>query len=165
MCGCIERFVGRFLELQFCPHLLTKPKTPHILNKYSLLLTEGVRNMPKFDGAGPMGMGPGTGRGFGPCFGWDPPTWPHQTGGWESYFRGPGPRGVPLPFREEVVLEPDELEALKLYEVDGLDQIGSAEKMKISQPTFARVIGSAHKKIAEAIVLGKAIKILQNPNV
>ncbi|OGM10325.1 hypothetical protein A2Y68_02725 [Candidatus Woesebacteria bacterium RBG_13_46_13] len=68
-------------------------------------------------------------------------------------------------FLEEVVLEPDELEALKLYEVDGLDQIGSAEKMKISQPTFARVIGSAHKKIAEAIVLGKAIKILQNPNV
>ena len=68
-------------------------------------------------------------------------------------------------FLEEVVLEPDELEALKLYEVDGLDQIGSAEKMKISQPTCDRVIGSAHKKIAEAIVLGKAIKILQNPNV
>lgn len=60
---------------------------------------------------------------------------------------------------EEVVLLPDELEALKLYEVDGLDQTLAAEKMKISQPTFARLLGSANKKIAEAIVKGKAIRI------
>jgi len=60
---------------------------------------------------------------------------------------------------EEVVLLPDELEALKLYEVDGLEQKKAAEKMKISQPTFARLLGSANKKIASAIVKGKAIRI------
>lgn len=60
---------------------------------------------------------------------------------------------------EEVTLMPDEVEALKLYEIDGLDQTKSAKKMKISQPTFARILGSANKKVAEAIIQGKAIKI------
>lgn len=72
------------------------------------------------------------------------------------YFK---PQGIPLRHLEEVVLLPDELEALKLYEVDGLDQKKCAEKMKISQPTFARVLDSAVKKIALAIIKGKAIKI------
>ena len=62
-------------------------------------------------------------------------------------------------FLEEIVLEEDELEALKLYEIDCLDQTKSARKMKISQPTFARILGAAHKKIAEAIIKGKAIRI------
>jgi len=60
---------------------------------------------------------------------------------------------------EEIVLLPDELEALKLYEIDGLEQIKASVKMKISQPTFARLLGSANKKIAEAIIKGKAIRI------
>jgi predicted DNA-binding protein (UPF0251 family) len=72
------------------------------------------------------------------------------------YFK---PQGIPLRFLEEVVLWPDELEALKLYEVDKLDQINAAKKMKISQPTFARILNSAHKKIANAIVGGQAIRI------
>ncbi len=72
------------------------------------------------------------------------------------YFK---PRGVPMRVLEEVILKPDELEALKLYEVDGLDQITSAAHMHISQPTFARILSSAHKKIAEAIIFGKAIRI------
>ena len=72
------------------------------------------------------------------------------------YFK---PRGIPLRKLEEVVLLPDELEALKLYEIDGLNQINASEKMSISQPTFARLLGSAHKKIAEAIISGKAIRI------
>ena len=72
------------------------------------------------------------------------------------YFK---PQGIPLRFLEEIVLEADEVEALKLYEVDGLEQIQAAEKMKISQPTFARLLGSANKKIAQAIIKGKAIRI------
>jgi len=60
---------------------------------------------------------------------------------------------------EEVVLRPDELEALKLYEVDGLNQTIAAKKMKISQPTLARLLDSANKKIAQAIIAGKAIRI------
>ena len=72
------------------------------------------------------------------------------------YFK---PQGIPLRMLEEVLLLPDELEALKLYEIDELEQTEAAEKMKISQPTFARLLGSANKKIAQAIIKGKAIKI------
>jgi predicted DNA-binding protein (UPF0251 family) len=72
------------------------------------------------------------------------------------YFK---PQGIPLRELEEVVLFSDELEALKLYEVDGLEQKKASIKMKISQPTFARLLGSANKKIAQAIIKGKAIKI------
>ncbi len=73
------------------------------------------------------------------------------------YFK---PQGIPLKILEEVVLLVEEVEALRLYEVDNLNQINAAEKMKISQPTFARILASANKKIAEAIVKGKAIRIL-----
>ncbi len=72
------------------------------------------------------------------------------------YFK---PQGIPLKYLEEVVLLPDELEALKLYEIDGLEQTEAAAKMKISQPTFARVLDSAIKKVVLAIIKGKAIKI------
>jgi predicted DNA-binding protein (UPF0251 family) len=60
---------------------------------------------------------------------------------------------------EEVVLLADELEAIKLHDVDGLEQTGAAKKMKISQPTFGRILDSAYKKIVEAIIKGKAIRI------
>ncbi len=69
------------------------------------------------------------------------------------------PRGIPLRELEEEILMPDELEAIKLYQVDDLDQTTAAEKMKISQPTFARLLASANQKIARAIIKGKAIRI------
>jgi predicted DNA-binding protein (UPF0251 family) len=72
------------------------------------------------------------------------------------YFK---PQGIPLRFLEEVVLLADELEALKLYEIDNLAQIEAAQKMNISQPTFARILDRANKKVAEAVVQGKAIRI------
>lgn len=75
------------------------------------------------------------------------------------YFK---PRGIPLRDLKEVVLLSDELEALKLYEVDSLEQTKASEKMKISQPTFARLLGSANKKIANAIINGWAIRIEEN---
>ena len=72
------------------------------------------------------------------------------------YFK---PRGIPSRHLEEVVLLPDELEALKLHDVDGLEQADAAKKMKISQPTFCRILDNAYKKIAEGIINGKAIRI------
>lgn len=72
------------------------------------------------------------------------------------YFK---PRGIPLRLLEEVVLSPDEWEALKLHDTEGLKQQEAAKKMKISQPTFQRTLSSAYKKIADALVKGKAIKI------
>lgn len=60
---------------------------------------------------------------------------------------------------EEVALLPDELEAIKLHDMDELDQITAAKKMKVSQPTFGRILDKAYKKLAEAIIKGKAIRI------
>jgi len=73
-----------------------------------------------------------------------------------TYFK---PRGVPLRELDEVVIYHDELEALRLYKFEGLNQIESAQKMRISQPTFTRIVNSAYKKIANALIKGKAIKI------
>lgn len=72
------------------------------------------------------------------------------------YFK---PRGIPLRELEEVILMPDELEALKLHDVDGLEQIQAAEKMNVSQPTFGRILNAAYKKISQAIIKGMAIRI------
>jgi predicted DNA-binding protein (UPF0251 family) len=72
------------------------------------------------------------------------------------YFK---PQGIPIKSLGEVDLFPDELEALKLADVDGLEQVTAAKKMNISQPTFARIVSSAHKKLSSAVTFGKAIKI------
>ena len=72
------------------------------------------------------------------------------------YFK---PRCIPLSAFEEIELLPDEIEALKLHDVDGLEQNAAAEKMKVSQPTFGRILDKAYKKVAQALVLGKAIRI------
>ncbi|NMC35410.1 DUF134 domain-containing protein [Candidatus Beckwithbacteria bacterium] len=72
------------------------------------------------------------------------------------YFK---PQGIPLRLLDEVVLSSSELEALKLHDVDGLDHMQAAAKMGISQPTFGRDLDRAYKKIAQAIISGKAIKI------
>lgn len=69
------------------------------------------------------------------------------------------PRAIPLSQLEEVALTYDEYEAVRLADLDGLYQEEAAAKMKISRPTFGRIIESAHKKIADAIINGKAIKI------
>jgi len=73
-----------------------------------------------------------------------------------DYFK---PRGIPLSVLEEVVLTVDEFEALRLADLEGLYQEQAAEKMKVSRQTFGRIIDSAHKKVAEALVQGKALKI------
>jgi len=60
---------------------------------------------------------------------------------------------------EEAILSIDEFEAVRLKDLEGLDQIEWAEKMDISQPTFHRLVISARKKIADALTHGKTIKI------
>lgn len=53
----------------------------------------------------------------------------------------------------------DEFEAIRLACLEGLKQVEAAKKMKISRPTFSRIITSAHKKIADGLVNIKAIRI------
>jgi predicted DNA-binding protein (UPF0251 family) len=71
-----------------------------------------------------------------------------------SYFK---PRGIPLSELEEVVLSVDEFEAIRLADLEGLYQEPAAEKMSVSRQTFGRIIESAHQKVAEALVRGKAL--------
>lgn len=69
------------------------------------------------------------------------------------------PQGVPSSVLDTVDLSLDEYEALRLADIENLEQIEAAEKMKVSRSTFQRLITSAHSKIAEALVNGKGIKI------
>jgi len=73
-----------------------------------------------------------------------------------SYFK---PRGIPLTSLEEVVLSVDEFEAIRLADLEGLYQEQAAERMKVSRQTFGRIVEAAHRKVAEALVKGKALKI------
>ena len=73
-----------------------------------------------------------------------------------TYFK---PRAIPLASLEEVELRLDELEVLKLCDYEGFEQKEAAKKINISQSTLQRILSSARKKIAEAIIKGKAIKI------
>jgi len=73
-----------------------------------------------------------------------------------TYFK---PRAIPLSMLEEVDLAVDELEALRLCDLKGLDQVEAAKRMKISQSTLQRILERARKKVAEALIDGKAIKI------
>lgn len=73
-----------------------------------------------------------------------------------TYFK---PAGIPKRELEEVKLTAEEYEALRLKDLLGLGQEECAQSMETSQPTFHRLILEARKKVAEAIVKGKSIKI------
>ncbi len=73
-----------------------------------------------------------------------------------TYFK---PIGVRLTQLEESILTRDELEAIRLHDLEQIEQIKAAKKMKISQSTFHRTLVEARKKIADALVNGKSIRI------
>jgi predicted DNA-binding protein (UPF0251 family) len=70
------------------------------------------------------------------------------------------PQGIPLRHLETIDLTREELEAIKLKDHDGLDQISAAQKMETSQSTFQRILSSGRKKVAKCLVQGKALKIV-----
>lgn len=73
-----------------------------------------------------------------------------------GYFK---PRGIPVAELDEVVLTIDEFEAIRLADFDQLYQETAAARMKVSRPTFGRIIAAARRKIADALVGGKALRI------
>ena len=73
-----------------------------------------------------------------------------------TYFK---PAGIPLRVLEEVCLSVEEAEAIRLKDLDGLEQEECAQKMSISRPTFQRVLSAARQKVADALLNGKAIRI------
>ena len=73
-----------------------------------------------------------------------------------NYFK---PRGIPVAGLDEVVLTMDELEAIRLADLEECYQETAAKQMEVSRQTFGNIVKSAHKKIATALVQGKALKI------
>ena len=69
------------------------------------------------------------------------------------------PAGIPMRVLEEVSLSVDEAEAIRLKDLEGLEQEEGADEMGISRPTFQRILASARQKVADALLNGKAIRI------
>ena len=69
------------------------------------------------------------------------------------------PQGIPMSELEELRLTVDEFEAVRLADLNGLRQDQAAEEMNVSRQTFGRIVESARKKIAQALVEAKALVI------
>lgn len=73
-----------------------------------------------------------------------------------NYFK---PAKIPMADLDEVNLLVEEAEAIRLKDLEGLEQEECAEKMNVSRTTFSRILDSARQKIADALLNGKAIHI------
>ncbi len=73
------------------------------------------------------------------------------------------PIGIPMHGLEEVVMTLDEFEAVRLADLNGLYQAQAATEMGVSRPTFSRIVESAHRKLADALTHGKALRIEGGP--
>ena len=69
------------------------------------------------------------------------------------------PAGVPLAQLQEIRISVEEAEAIRLKDLEGLEQEECAQKMNVSRSTFARILLSARQKMADALLNGKAIRI------
>jgi len=59
----------------------------------------------------------------------------------------------------ENILRLEEIEAIRLKDLEGLEQEDCANRMEVSRPTFQRILVSARKKIADSLIQGKEIRI------
>lgn len=73
-----------------------------------------------------------------------------------DYFK---PLGIPLRELEEVALALDELEAVRGVDLDGLQQAEVAARMGVSRQTVGNLLARAHRKIADALLNGKALRV------
>ena len=83
--------------------------------------------------------------------------------GWQPHVALFKPAGIPAGELEIVVLSLDEVEALRLADLNGLYQEAAAEKMAISRSAFARTLESARRKIADALIHGKSLRMEGGP--
>lgn len=74
------------------------------------------------------------------------------------------PQGVPMTRLSSIQIEMDELEALRLSDVEDLPQADAAKRMDVSQPTFNRILSGARTKVARALTEGVALKIVSAPS-
>jgi predicted DNA-binding protein (UPF0251 family) len=73
-----------------------------------------------------------------------------------TYFK---PAGIPLRELAEVGLGADELEALRLADVEDLYHAEGARRLGVSRQTFDRIVRAARRKVAKALVEGLALRL------
>ena len=73
-----------------------------------------------------------------------------------GFFR---PVGIPANVLQGIRISLEELESIRLKDLEGLEQEECAQQMRISRPTFHRILQSAREKLADALINGKAIQI------
>ncbi len=86
-----------------------------------------------------------------------PPKWRRVE--YEPRFTSFKPAGVPKWQLEELIISVEEMEAIRLKDLEGHEQEECATRMHISRATFQRILSIARQKVAEALVNGKAIRI------
>jgi predicted DNA-binding protein (UPF0251 family) len=69
------------------------------------------------------------------------------------------PAGFPVSALEEINLTLDELETLRLADLEGLYHEKAAERMGVSRQTFGNILESARRKSADCLVNGRALRI------
>ncbi len=69
------------------------------------------------------------------------------------------PNRIPPWGREEIILPIEDLEAIKLNDFQGLDQETAARMMNVSRQTFGRILAEARTIVADALVMGKILRI------
>lgn len=72
------------------------------------------------------------------------------------YFK---PRGIPVYELEEILIDHDELESLRLADLLAYSHEEAAKEMNISRATFGRIVESARRKVTDGILNGKALRI------
>ena len=74
-----------------------------------------------------------------------------------------GPTTEPSPGGEEIVLTLDEYEAIRLADLEGLYHEAAAATMGVSRATFGRIVETAHRKVAQALVHATTLSIQGGP--
>ena len=75
------------------------------------------------------------------------------------------PGGIPLAQIEIVEVALDEVEALRLCDLEGIDQARAAEEMGVSRGTVQRLVSSGRSKLIDMVIHGKALVIAQSEHV
>ena len=77
------------------------------------------------------------------------------------YFK---PQGVPMRDLQVIELSLEEVESYRLRHINNLEQKEAGEEMHTSTSTYQRILNSAYTKIADALINGKAIRIIKHNN-
>ncbi len=83
----------------------------------------------------------------------------HRKLGTPPRLKGFKPIGVPMALSDNISVQYEEYEALRLADYENLSHVEAAKRMNVSRPTFTRMYEKIRRKLAEAFVEGKAIVI------